>query len=168
MPVQLSPEQVWQAIEKEMFAVLGMVTANNEARTVGVVYVVRDHKLVIVTGQDTWKARHIAANPHVSVTIPIAKRIPIMPWVKIPAATITFSGNARVFPARDASPDLLRAVLRQAAQDDEMVASSCLIEITPQKEFVSYGVGVPLMRMRDPEQARGRAPVGNQNEEQPA
>jgi hypothetical protein len=31
--------------------------------------------------------------------------------------------------------------------------------VTPAKEFVTYGVGVPLMRMRHPEEARGRAPV---------
>jgi hypothetical protein len=159
MTIQLTPDQVWEAVEKELFAVLGMVTASGEARTVGIVYVVRERKLVIATGQDTWKARHIAANPHVSITIPIAKRIPIMPWIKIPAATITFSGSARVLPAKDAPPDLLRAVFRHKADDAAMVASSVLIEVTPQKEFVTYGVGVPMMRMRDPEQARGRAPV---------
>jgi hypothetical protein len=159
MPV-LSPEQVWPVIEKELFAVLGMVTASGQARTVGIVYVVRDRKLFIATGQDTWKARHIAANPHVSITIPIAKRIPIMPWIKIPAATITFSGVARVLPAQDAPPDLLRAVFRQMADDAAMVADSCLIEVTPEGDFITYGVGVSLMQMRDPEQARGRAPVG--------
>lgn len=159
MPIQLSPEQVWQAIEKELFAVLGMVTANGEARTVGVVYVARNRKLCIITGKDTWKARHIAANPHVSVTIPIAKRIAVMPWVKIPAATITFSGTARVLPAGEAPSELLSALMRGLATDEDAVATSCLIEVTAQKEFVTYGVGVPLMRMRHPEQARGRAPV---------
>lgn len=159
MTLQLSSDEVWRVIEKELFAVLGMVTASGEARTVGIVYVVRNRKLVIATGQDTWKARHIAANPHVSITIPIAKRIPVMPWIKIPAATITFSGTARVLPAQDAPPELLRAVFRQMADDTAMVARSCLIEVTPQKEFVTYGVGVPMMRMRHPEQARGRAPV---------
>ncbi len=159
MTLQLSSDEVWRVIEKELFAVLGMVTASGEARTVGIVYVVRNRKLVIATGQDTWKARHIAANPHVSITIPIAKRIPVMPWIKIPAATITFSGTARVLPAQDAPPELLRAVFRQMADDTAMVARSCLIEVTPQKEFVTYGVGVPMMRMRHPEKARGRAPV---------
>lgn len=159
MPIQLSSEQVWQVIEKELFAVIGMVTPDGEARTVGIVYIVRDHKLYIVTGKATWKARHISANPHVSITIPIAKRIPIMPWVKIPAATITFCGTARVFPAPDASPDLRRAILRDLATDEAMVADSCLIEMTPEKEFVTYGVGIPLMQMRHPQKARGRAPV---------
>lgn len=159
MPIQLSSEQVWQAIEKELFAVVGMVTARQEARTAGVVYVVRDRKLYVATGADTWKARHIAANPNVSVTIPIAKRIFFMPWMKVPAATITFAGTARVLNAKDAPRELLAAIFRGMANDDKMVAESCLIEITPIKEFVTYGVGVSLMQMRDPEQARGRAPA---------
>ena len=159
MTTQLNPAQVWQPIEKELFAVVGMVTADHEARTVGVVYAVRDRKLYFITGRDTWKARHIAANPHVSVTIPIAKRVPIMPWLKIPQATITFQGTARVFPAAEASPELLRALFQHKADDREMVAGSCVVEIAPVGEFVTYGVGVRLMDMREPEKARGRAPV---------
>ena len=159
MPIQLTATQVWQAIEKELFAVVGMVNAAGEARTAGLVYIVRDRQLYIATGRDTWKARHMAANPHVSVTIPIAKRVPIMPWLKIPQATITFPGTARVFPAAEASPELRRAIFQYKADDREMVAGSCIVEITPVGEFVTYGVGVRLMDMREPAKARGRAPV---------
>ena len=158
--MQLTTEQVWQEIEDELFAVIGMVTAKHEARTVGIVYVVRDRKLYIGTGKDTWKARHIAGNPHVSMTIPIAKRIPFLPWIKIPAATITFHGTARVLETAETPPDLLQAVFRQVADEEEMMADSCLIEVTPEKDFVTYGIGVSLMQMRHPEKARGRAPVG--------
>lgn len=159
MNVELTAEEVWQTVEKELFAVVGMVNAASEARTAGLVYIVRDRKLYVATGRDTWKARHMAANPHVSVTIPIAKRVPIMPWLKIPQATITFQGTARVFPAAEASPELLRALFQHKADDHEMVAGSCIVEITPVGEFVTYGVGVRLMDMREPEKARGRAPV---------
>jgi len=159
MTLQLSAEQVWQTIEKELFAVIGMVTADHEARTVGVVYAVRDRKLYFITGRDTWKARHIAANPHVSVTIPIAKRVPIMPWMKIPQATITFQGTAAGCGAGEAMPDLLQKLLGPMADDRELIAGSCLIEIAPQGEFVTYGIGIRLMEMRDPAKARGRAPV---------
>ena len=86
-----------------------MVTAHQESRTAGVMYTVRDRKLYFSTHTSAWKTRHITANPHVSATIPIAKRIPVMPWIKIPAATITISGTARVFPASEVSPDLLVA-----------------------------------------------------------
>lgn len=159
MAIQLTSEQVWKEMDKEVFAVVGMVTADNEARTVGVVYKVMDGKLVIGTGKDTWKARHIRQNPHVSVTVPIAKRVPIMPWVKIPQATITFAGEASVIEAGEAPEDKLRALFLQGSEDEEMMADMCLIEIRPVGEFITYGVGVPMMAMRTPEKARGRAPV---------
>lgn len=41
-------EIVWNAIEKELFAVLGMVTPDQEARTVGIVYIVNDKKFISV------------------------------------------------------------------------------------------------------------------------
>jgi hypothetical protein len=159
MTLQLTADQVWQTIEKELFAVVGMVNAAGEARTAGLVYIVRDRKLYLSTGAGTWKARHVAANPHVSVTIPIAKRVPIMPWLKIPQATITFQGTARAFPAVEAPPELLRALFQHKTDDRELIAGACVMEITPLGEFVTYGVGIRLLDMREPEKARGRAPV---------
>lgn len=155
----VTTDEVWAALEKELFAVLGMVNARNEARTVGIVYIVENRKLYIATGADTWKARHVRANPAVSLTVPIAKRIPLMPWIKIPAATITFQGRANVFPAGDAPPDLLRKILRDMAADPQAVADTCIIEVEPAGDFITYGVGVSLMTMRHPDQSRGRAGV---------
>jgi hypothetical protein len=159
MSLSLPSSQVWAELEKELFAVLGMVTPKGHARTAGIIYIVRDRKLYIGTGADTWKARHVAANPNVSLTIPIAKRIPLLPWIKIPAATITFSGTARLIPMEQAGPELLSAVFRQQATDNAALSNQVIIEVTPQGDFVTYGVGVPLMKMRSPELARGRAPV---------
>ena len=152
-------EIVWDAIKKELFAVLGMVTPHQEARTVGIVYIVQDKKIYIGTGLKTWKARHIKQNSKVSLTIPIAKRIPFLPWIKIPQATITFPGTAKVIPAEESTPELLQVVFRHKADDLEFIKDSCLIEVTPEGEFITYGVGVPLKTMRQPELSRGRAPV---------
>lgn len=162
MSRELTTSDVWQVLEKNLFAVVGMVTAKSEARTAGVVYVVRERKLYVVTGRESWKAKHIAQNPHVSLTVPIDKRIPIAPWVKIPAATITFCGQAKILPADETPGDLLQALLRGMETDPEMVADSCIIEIVPQKDFVTYGVGVSLMTMRNPDKARGRVPVNGE------
>jgi len=63
LTLNLTTEQVWLAIEKELFGVIGMVTADHEARTVSVIYVVRDRKLYIGTGKEAWKTRYIAGNP---------------------------------------------------------------------------------------------------------
>jgi hypothetical protein len=170
MIIELTSDQVWEVIEENLFGVVGMVTEEEEARTVGIVYVVRDRRLYIGTDRDTWKARHIAKNPHVSMTIPVHKGIPLMPWIKIPAATITFCGEAKIIPPEDASPEIIQQIFRGMAEDQEKVANTCLIEVTPVKDFITYGIGIPMMKMRDPNQSRGRAPVGvyeRQNEAVP-
>lgn len=159
MPARITTEQVWKELEKQIFAVLGFVNAKSEARSAGIVYVVRDRKLFISTGSDSWKARHIENNPHVALTVPIHKRILFLPWVKIPAATITFAGVARVLPIDEVEPDVTARLFRGMDVDEEFVADHRMVEVTPVRDFVTYGVGVSLMTMRRPTDARGRAPV---------
>ena len=50
MSRQLTSASVWNEVERNSFAVLGMVTARHQARTVGIVYVVDDHRLYIGAG----------------------------------------------------------------------------------------------------------------------
>lgn len=157
----LSTDQVWVAVEKELFAVLGMVTAAGESRTAGIVYVVENRTFYISTGKASWKARHIAGNPHVSLTIPIAKRVPLMPWIKVPAATITCSGTARVLGTNEVPQPVLKAIFRDNVSDPTALEKSVIIEVSPRGDFVTYGVGVSLMEMRDTAAARGRVPVSN-------
>ncbi len=156
---RLKSKQVWNELKKEIFAVLGMVTSKGEARTIGIVYIVHNQKLYISTKKDAWPTRHIQSNPHISMTIPVAKRVPFMPWIKIPQATITFSGLAKVFEAKDVEDDILHALFRGLESDADMLATTAVLEIEPKGEFVTYGIGIPLMQMRFPEKARGRAPV---------
>ncbi|MCO5189080.1 MAG: pyridoxamine 5'-phosphate oxidase family protein [Anaerolineae bacterium] len=159
MTNQLNSREVWDAVTKERFAVLGMVTARNECRTVGIIYAAHDHKIYIGTDRDAWKTRHVQANPHVSITIPIAKRIPFVPWVKIPAATITFSGLAKVYEKDELPPVVSKKVFNYVDHNDRLMATTCLIEVTPEKDFLTYGIGIPMIQMRDHEKARARVPV---------
>ena len=156
---EITSAQVWNEIEKQLFAVLGMVTAQNEARTVGIVYAVHEQKLYISTMKSAWKAQHITQNPHVSLTIPIAKRIPFLPWIKIPAATITFSGSANLLEPSELSDELISKLFRGMEITPETSPPYAIIEVTPEKKFITYGVGVPMMTMRDTEKARGRVAV---------
>ena len=94
----ITSADVWKAIERVNFMVVGMVSAKGEARTAGVMHVVHEGVLWFTTNEREHKARHLAANPGVSVTVPIPKRIPFMPKVKIPAASVTFSGVAEIVP----------------------------------------------------------------------
>ena len=156
---EISSNQVWEAINKQLFAVLGVVTKTGESRTAGIVYAVQDGKLYITSQKQAWKVRHIAQNPHVSLTIPIHKQILFMPWIKIPAATITFSGTASLLAYQDVSDEtiqkLFRGMILSEAEKDDMR----IIEVTPVGDFITYGVGVSLMEMREPAKARGRVAV---------
>lgn len=153
---EITAEQVWTELAKQLFAVLGMVTANGEPRTVGVVYVMHDHKLFIGTDKNAWKVRHIVQNPHVSITVPIAKRVPLMPWIKVPAATITFSGAASIFTLDEIEPKLAEALFHGLQNKSDLRDTSRIIEVTPVGDCITYGVGVSLMGMRDTVNARGR------------
>jgi hypothetical protein len=155
----LTSDEVWEVIEQHNFGVLGMTTADHEARTVGIVYIVNDRRLYIGTATDSWKVRHTAANPHVSLTIPIHKRVPFMPWIKVPAATITFCGEADIVAALDTPPAILRQLYHGVADDRDKMADLSLIGVTPIGDFLTYGIGVSLLDMRDPSKARRRAPV---------
>jgi len=161
MPAKITTSQVWSELERRNFAVLGFVTAASEARSAGMVYTVHDRKLYCGTANAMWKAKHIRKNPHVAITVPIAKRIPFIPWIQIPAATITFSGSAEVFSMDQVRPNIVAGLFRGMTLDDAFRKAYCIIEITPKRDFVTYGVGVSLLTMRRPADARGRAPVND-------
>ena len=160
MPAPIGSDLVWKEIEKRSFAVLSYVNPKGRARSAGIVYVAMNRVLYVRAAQDSWKAKHILLNPHVPLNVTISKRVPFMPWIKIPDATIAFSGTARVLPMRDVDPKLLATIMGPLIEQHGTVAENCIIEIRPSGHFVTYGVGVSLLEMRDPQKARGRTPVG--------
>ena len=152
----VNQNQVWEEINKQLFGVLGMVTSNGAARTVGVVYIENDGRLYISSQKQAWKIRHIAQNPQVSLTIPIHKRIPFLPWIKIPAATITFAGQAHLRDYEEVSAEVVQKLFRGMEMSTQEQQQLAVIEVTPASDFVTYGVGVSMSDMRDPQKARGR------------
>jgi len=160
MPAPIGSDLVWKEIEKRSFAVLSYVNPKGRARSAGIVYVVIDRVLYVRAAKDSWKAKHILLNPHVALNVTIAKRVPFMPWITIPDATIAFSGSARVLPMSDLNRKLLETLTGRLIEQHGTLAENCIIEIRPTGYFVTYGVGVSLLDMRDPQKARGRTPVG--------
>ena len=154
MPLPTTADDVWEHIEKWPFAVLGFVTPKGEPRAAGVDYTVRDRTLYVVTGSDTWKARHIRSNPHVSVTVTV-QRLPIRVR-RVPPAVITFSGLATVLARDEVESDLLAELTRGLEGLDHEL---CVIKIEPTGRFVTYGIGIPVMKMRSPDEAIARVPV---------
>jgi hypothetical protein len=160
MPVKprLTGEQVWRAIEKATFADLGYTTPSGEPRSSGVVFETIGRRLYVAVAPDSWKAKHVAASGRVAVTVPVRRGGILSLVFPIPPATISFHGTAVVYPpgAPEVGPLLeqLGALL-----PEERRITAAIIEVVPEGAFVTYGLGVPLMKMRDPEAARARVPV---------
>jgi hypothetical protein len=156
--VQVTTRQVWAELERRVFAVVGMVSARGEARTVGIMPIVRERAIWFASMDGEWKVKHVRAHPQVSVTYPVQRNVPLLPMIKIPAATVTFQGTATVIGAPDIPPDVWRALthgLELPGEDSPHV----VVRIEPTGDFLTYGIGTSLMGMRDTTNARGRAPV---------
>ena len=153
MSLPTTANEIWPHIEKWPFAVLSFVTPSGESRSAGVMYKVKERAVYVLTGPNTWKAKHIRSNPNVSVTVTI-QRLPIRIRM-MPPAVITFSGTADVLEMADVD-DAIREALTRGI--DEM-SDVCAIKVIPKGNFVTYGIGVPAMTMRHPEQSLARVPV---------
>ena len=158
---RLTSNQVWRALTRASFAVVSYVTPAGEPRSSGVVYAADGGRLYVAVASDSWKARHIAASGRVSVTVPVRRGGLLSLLFPIPPAAVSFHGTAVVHPAGPvaghAVPERLTSLL-----PSERRASSCLVEIVPEGQFLVYGLGVSLTRMRSPAAARARVPVGTQ------
>jgi hypothetical protein len=157
---RLTSEQVWRALTRASFAVVSHVTPAGAPRSSGVVYTVVGRRLYVAVALDSWKAKHIAIGGRVAVTVPVRRGGVLSLLMPIPPATISFQATAIVHRADSASDSL--AKVRQALGPllpDERRATSAIIEIIPEGHFLTYGVGVSLMQMRDPTIARARVPV---------
>ena len=76
-----------------------------------------------------------------------------------PPATITFQGDATIHDLKDVPQDIMQKLVRGLKITPEQIAATCIIKVQPAGEFVTYGVGVSLQTMRQPELSRGRASV---------
>jgi Pyridoxamine 5'-phosphate oxidase len=159
-PSHVTSEQVWHELDRASFAVVGYVTPAGEPRSSGVVYKTAGKRLFVAVAPESWKARHIAAARHVSVTVPV-RRGGILALVQpIPPATISFHATAIVHPAGSVKVSSLSKELDSLLPSDRREAA-VVIELTPEGQFLTYGVGVRLMDLQKPELARGIVPTSS-------
>ena len=143
-------EQVWEALDEAFFGVLAFVNRDGHPRTAGVCYGVDARSLYIST----------AANPNVSMTVTLPKRVPFVPFIKIPAATITFRGEAQILEVGDIPVSVFERLPRGKESDPSVLDRTAIIRIVPCGEFVTYGIAMPITQMRKHEEAHGRAATG--------
>ncbi len=162
--MSLTTEQVWEAVDRSLFGVLAFVNRDGHPRTAGVCYAVEGRSLYVSTDRASWKVRHIAANPNVSMTVTLPKRVPFLPFIKVPAAAITFRGEAQILEVDAIDPSVLERLPRGNERDPDVLENTAIIRIIPRGEFVTFGIAMPITQMRKHEQAHGRAACGTEHE----
>jgi hypothetical protein len=153
-------EQVWRELAKASFAVLSQVTPAGEPRSSGVLYKTIGRRLYVAVGADSWKARQIAANQRAAVTVRVRRGGVLSLLAPIPPATISFHGTAIVHPADSPAARSLTKELASLLPPQRR-ASARIVEVIPEGAFLTYGLGVPLLKMCDPAASRGRVPVAS-------
>ena len=151
--------QVWAEVEKACFMVVAYTTPSGESRSSGVVYKAIRRHLYFAVAPESWKARHIAWSPKVSVTVPVRRGGALTLLWPIPPATISFHATAEVHAAGAMRVGSLSKEL-EALLPRERREEAVVIELIPHGDFLAYGIGVPLASMRNPALARAVVPVG--------
>jgi len=159
--VRLTTEQVWHCLERASFAVVSYTTPRGDPRSSGIVYKVTGGRLFVAVAPDSWKARHIAVIGRVAVTVPVRRGGILSLLFPIPPATVSFHGAATVHaPGSPTVAPFLKEL--GSLLPPERRTAAALVEITPEGEFVTFGIGVSLTAMRKPATARSRAPVSRE------
>jgi pyridoxamine 5'-phosphate oxidase-like protein len=151
-------DEVWRDLAKGSFAVVSHVTDAGEPRSSGVVYALVGRHMYIAVAPDSWKARHVQTGDRLSVTVPVRRGGLLSLLFPIPPATISFHATVTVHPAdsitRSSLPKPLQRLLPPAGD-----SPICMLELAPEGQFLTYGIGVSLMEMRNPTIARSHAPT---------
>jgi hypothetical protein len=156
-PCELSCDEVWRTISKGSFLVLSFVNARGEPRSSGVVYATVRRHLYVVVQPDGCKARNIKDGQVVSVTVPVRKGGILSFLMPIPPATVSFHARAIVHAPGTLDP---KSAAEFAPHHPEIARrTGCIIELVPEGQFLTYGIGVPLTSFRDPEAALRHAPT---------
>ncbi len=130
------------AIAKRSFATLATTSPQHRPHAAAVLYAAVDDVLYVSTIRSSRKARNIAANPDVFVSIPV-RRIPF----GAPPSSIQFAATAELLPPDH--PDvvsLTRAGKLQAITSHGELAlpDGCIVRIVPGATIHTYGLGMSL------------------------
>jgi hypothetical protein len=157
-PAGLTTERVWRELTTASFAIVSHVTPTGNPRSSGIMYLVVDRHLMVVISPDSWKARQITNGDQLAVTVPVRRGGLLSLVAPIPPATISFHARAVLHPPGSLDIESVSKKLASMVPAERRDLC-CILELEPEGRFLTYGVGVSLMKMRDPGAASGRVAV---------
>lgn len=141
---QLDAAPVLRLLAKRSFCTLATADRSGRPHNTGVLYALVADRLYVNTRRGSRKARNIAANPAVSVCIPI-RRAPVGP-----PSLVQFQSRAELCELSD--PEIERLVasgeLRALTSHGELeLEGSCFVRISLPGRLTTYGLGMPLRQL---------------------
>lgn len=152
-PAAPDHDKVIRAIQRRSFCTLATSSPAQQPHVAGVLYEAVGTTLYLNTLRTSRKARNVADNPRISVTIPV-RRAPVGP-----PSTIQFHGTGTVLASDD--PEIVSLLesghLKSITGHGELeLPDTCFIRIEPADRIFTYGLGMSLLRLiRDPLNAGG-------------
>ena len=144
--------EVIKVIKSNMWMVISTVDEKNHPHSSVVVYQSDGEILIFQTGTHTLKAKSIQHNNIVSVTIPFRKNF-LHKLIPAPPAELHFSGNAELLPYDDIQARKIFSRFLKYSEDVGYPQDSIWVKIIPSNIISTYGVGVKLLDMRNPDKA---------------
>ena len=145
--------EVIKIIKSNMWMIISTVDEKNHPHSSVVVYQSDGEVLIFQTGMNTIKAKAIRQNNTVSVTIPFRKNF-LHKLIPAPPAEIHFSGKAEILPYNDLQARKIFSRFLKYSEDVEYPQDSIWVRIIPSNIISTYGVGVRLLDMRNPNKAK--------------
>jgi hypothetical protein len=154
-PLQLDTAWVTNVMSKRSFCTIATTNTDGSPHAASVLYVAVGDAFYISTLRSSRKARNIARQPRVSISIPV-RRVPAGP-----PSSIQFTGLASLRACDDAEIVQLASsgALKKITSHGELeLADGCIVKLTRTSRLNTYGLGMPLHRLiRNPLDAAGHA-----------
>lgn len=145
--------EVKHTIKKHNWLVLSSISSNGIPYSSVLVYQSDGNIIICQTGTNTLKAKNIRANNKVAITIPIRKNF-LHKLIPAPPAEVHFTTNAKLLSKEDEEARTIFTRYLKHSEKAELPQDSIWIKIKLPNKVTTYGIGVPLLKMRDPNKAR--------------
>jgi hypothetical protein len=144
--------EVIKIIKSNIWMVISTVDEKNHPHSSVVVYQSDGEILIFQTGIHTIKAKSIQHNSAVSVTIPFRKNF-LHKLIPAPPAELHFTGKAELLPYDNIQARKIFSRFLKHSEDVEYPQDSIWVKIIPSNTILTYGVGVRLLDMKNPNKA---------------
>ena len=146
-------QKVITLIKTNMWLVLATVDENNTPYSAVMVYQSDGDFIICQTGENTLKANNIKKTNKVAVTIPIRKNF-FHKLIPAPPAELHFTTTAEIKSKNDEEARKIYSRFLKYSDKAELPQDYIWISIKVPNKITTFGIAVPLLKMRKPMEAR--------------